>query len=419
MFITVLGLGRMGAPMARNLIEAGHQVMLYDRTKERALNLASDSAQVADTVAEAVKVARVAITMVSDDAAEQALAYGPGGLLDRLGKGAIHLCMSSISMDASQELAAAHKAAGQGYVAAPVLGNPSAAAARRLWILAAGPDIQVNRCLPLLEALGQGITRVGPRAELAHALKLGASALTVAMVETLAEVLAYGNKLGFPAGEYLRVLNTGLMKSAMMDSLGGFMVRGDHDPTDQTLDLAAKDMELLIRAAEELKQPMPMTVPLLQQLNNAQARGFGDRDITALSLVRRQEAELIPPPVPPPVPPPAPEPPQPEAVTYPGRDGDATVRLDLWRTTHFEYRGGAVWAWVEGKRHATFWRSLAEVDRDLGQVLLVRIQRRILLSPQAIKEFKPLFAGRARVTVAGGVSLTVSRQAVRRLKFLM
>jgi DNA-binding LytR/AlgR family response regulator len=74
---------------------------------------------------------------------------------------------------------------------------------------------------------------------------------------------------------------------------------------------------------------------------------------------------------------------------------------------------------VEGKRHATFWRSLAEVDRDLGQVLLVRIQRRILLSPQAIKEFKPLFAGRARVTVAGGVSLTVSRQAVRRLKFLM
>jgi len=414
MLITILGLGRMGTPMARNLIEAGHQVTLYDRTRERALGLAGGGARVAETVADAVQGARVAITMVSDDAAEQALTHGPGGLLESLGDGAIHLCMSSISLDASRGLAAAHWDAGQGYVAAPVLGNPSVAAARRLWILAAGPDIQVNRCLPLFEALGQGVTRVGPRPELAHALKLGANALTVAMVEALAEVLAYGNKMGFPAGEYLRILNPGLMKSALLDALGGFMVRGDHEPTDQTLDLAAKDMELLIRAAQELRLPMPMTGPLLEQLRAAQARGLGDQDLTALSLVRRQEAGLVPAPALP-----LAAEPQTEAATYPAPDGAATVMLDLWRTSHFEAVGAAVWAWVEGQRHATFWRSLDEVERALSRVQLVRIQRRILLCPHAIQEFKPLFGGWARVTVPGGVNLTASRQATRRLKFLL
>lgn len=414
MLITILGLGRMGSPMARNLIEAGHQVTLYDRTRERALGLAAGSARVAETVADAVRGARVAVTMVAGDAAEQALTYGSGGLLEHLADGAIHLCMSSISLDTSRELAAAHGEAGQGYVAAPVLGNPSVAAARRLWILAAGPDIQVNRCLPVFEALGQGVTRVGLRPELAHALKLGANALTVAMVEALAEVLAYGNKLGFPSGEYLRILNPGLMKSALLDALGGFMVRGDHEPADQTLDLAAKDMELLIRAAQELRLPMPMTGPLLQQLRAAQARGLGDRDLTALSLVRRQEAGLVPAPALPPDPEP-----QTEPATYPAPDGSSTVLLDLWRTTHFEVRGGAVWAWVAGQRHATFWHSLGEVQQVLGQVQLVRIQRRVLLCPHAIQEFKPIFGGWARVTVAGGMTLTASRQASRRLKFLL
>jgi hypothetical protein len=93
--------------------------------------------------------------------------------------------------------------------------------------------------------------------------------------------------------------------------------------------------------------------------------------------------------------------------------------LDLWQTTHFEHNGNTVWAWVEGRRHATFWRDLDEVERTLGQVLLVRIQSRILLSPQAILELQPLFGGRARISVAGGVSLTASRDAVRRLRFLL
>jgi 3-hydroxyisobutyrate dehydrogenase-like beta-hydroxyacid dehydrogenase len=369
---------------------------------------------VADTVAEAVREVPVAITMVSGDSAEEALTFGSAGLLNNLMGGAIHLCMSSISVEASRRLAAAHAGAGQGYVAAPVLGRPSAVSGRQVWILASGADLQVTRCLVILEALGRGVIRVGDRPELAHALKLGADALVVAMVETLSEVLAYGAKAGSPPVEYMRILNQGLFKSPLLDAFGGFIVRRDHRPNHQTLDLAAKGMELLVQAAREMEVAMPMSGPLLQQLQNAQALGLGGQDLTALAMVRRMEAGLDAPVIP--------EGPGPAPMggsTYSVQDGQGTLTLDLRLTTHFEVSDSTVWAWVEGKRHPTFWRDLGEVESALSQVLFVRIQRRILLNPHAVKDLKPIFWGRARVALASGRDLTVCREAVPRLKLVL
>ncbi|WP_306599213.1 NAD(P)-binding domain-containing protein [Geothrix sp. 21YS21S-2] len=573
MRITILGLGRMGAPMARNLIELGHEVTLWNRTPERADVMAAPGVHISPTVSDAVAKAQVALTMVSDDAAEEALTYGPGGLLEELGHGAIHLCMSTIGVDTSRRLAEAHAKAGQGYVAAPVLGKPSDAASRRLWVLAAGPETQVNRCLVALEALGRGITRVGTRAEVAHALKLGANLLTVAMVETLGEVLAFGEKAGFAPADYLRLLNLGLLKSPPMDAFGGLMVRQDYEPSDQTLDLAAKDLELVIRSSRDLGVAMPMAAPLLLQVENAAGRGLGGRDLTALALVHRQDAKLdepapvppaeparpltkserrknaaarkageperrvgtesrrpakeappevhaaavprphvpaeprphlaapprphapaehkahltvppkpppprphveerphlepepaalaapepVPAPEPKPIPAPEPEPipapepkpiPAPEPVPAPspgtvpepvpgpvpepgavkalvdepsfaaiGPEGALLVDLDS--TTHFEAIDGAVHAWVEGRRHATPWRSFEEVELAFNQVLFVRIQRTILLNPQAVLDIRSLFGGRAKVRVAGGIELPATREAAKRLRFLL
>lgn len=542
MRITILGLGRMGAPMARNLIELGHEVTLWNRTPGRADAMAAPGVRISPTVSDAVAKAQVALTMVADDAAEEALTYGPGGLLEELGHGAIHLCMSTIGVDTSRRFAEAHAKAGQGYVAAPVLGKPSDAASRRLWVLAAGPETQVNRCLVALEALGRGITRVGTRAEVAHALKLGANLLTVAMVETLGEVLAFGEKAGFAPADYLRLLNLGLLKSPPMDAFGGLMVRQDYEPSDQTLDLAGKDLELVLRASRDLGMGMPMAAPLLRQVENAAGRGLGGRDLTALALVHRQDAKLdepapagparpltkaerrknaaarkageperrkgaesrkpareappdvhaavvprphapavhkphvavppmpihlVPPkPLPPrphvearprpepvaltapepepmrePAPVPAPEPvhvPEPAPVAVPGPVPDAgavqalvdepsfaaigpegALMVDLDSTTHFEAIDGAVHAWVEGRRHATPWRSFEEVELAFNQVLFVRIQRTILLNPQAVLDIRSLFGGRAKVRVAGGVELPATREAAKRLRFLL
>lgn len=557
MRITILGLGRMGAPMARNLIELGHEVTLWNRTPERADAMAAPGVRVSPTVSDAVAKAQVALTMVADDAAEEALTYGPGGLLEELGHGAIHLCMSTIGVDTSRRFAEAHAKAGQGYVAAPVLGKPSDAASRRLWVLAAGPETQVNRCLVALEALGRGITRVGTRAEVAHALKLGANLLTVAMVETLGEVLTFGEKAGFAPADYLRLLNLGLLKSPPMDAFGGLMVRQDYEPSDQTLDLAAKDLELILRASRDLGMGMPMAAPLLRQVGNAAERGLGGRDLTALALVHRQDARLdepappapaehLPPapaeparpvpveparPVPveparpltkaerrknaaarkageperrkgaesrkpareaqpeghaavvprpqapvvakphlamPPKPihvvPPKPLPPRPHVEARPHRDPEpvalaapepvplpepvpaptpepvpdavavqalvdepsfaavgpeGALMVELDSTSHFEAVDGAVHAWVEGRRHATPWRSFEEVELAFNHVLFVRIQRTILLNPQAVLDIRSLFGGRAKVRVAGGMELPATREAAKRLRFLL
>ncbi len=448
MLITLLGLGRMGHPMARILIAAGHQVTLYDRNRARSAALAGGNAKVAETVSEAVKGTRVALTMVSDDQAERELTFSAGGLLERMDPGAIHLCMSTISPDTSRALAAAHEEARQGYVAAPVLGNPAAAAAHRLWVLAAGPEIQVNRCLPLLEPLSQGITRVGTQPALAHALKLGANALAVTLVEALSEVLAFGQRAGYPPGQYLQILNGKWFKSPLMDALGGFIVRGDHEPADQALDLAARDMETLIEAASALEIGMPIVATMLQQLRQARERGLGALDITALALLHGRDADpaqptgpiprpapeppaaIEPEPAPEPEPEPKPEPePEParersdllpaEEATYPAQGEEGTVMLDLWRTTHFEWAGGTVWAWVNGRRYPTFWHTLDDVEGALGLVRLVRIQRRILLSPHAIVTVSARFGGRGNVSVAGGVNLSVSRSGMRLLKYLL
>ena len=119
MRISVLGLGCMGAPMAVNLQEVGHVVAGYDRTGERASYASAKGIRLAATVAEAVREAHVALTMVSDDEAVIALTFGADGLLEHLPAGAIHLCMSTIGVETSRRLALAHAEAGQGYVAAP------------------------------------------------------------------------------------------------------------------------------------------------------------------------------------------------------------------------------------------------------------------------------------------------------------
>jgi 3-hydroxyisobutyrate dehydrogenase-like beta-hydroxyacid dehydrogenase len=278
--------------MARNLIELGHNVTLFNRTRVKALELASAGAQVASTVAEAVKEAQVALTMLSDDAAEEELTFGPDGLLAHLPAGAIHLCMSTIGVACSRKLASAHGEKGQGYVAAPVFGRPGAAASRHLWIIAAGPDAQVNRGRTIFDALGRGLTRVGEVPELAHALKLGGSMLTVTMVEGLSEVLAFGEKAGLASAEYLRLLNTAIFKSPLLDAYGGLMIRHTYEPADLSLEMAAEDMQRVLEASNGTAAAMPMAALLQGRLQTALERSLGGLDLSALSRASRIDAGL-------------------------------------------------------------------------------------------------------------------------------
>jgi 3-hydroxyisobutyrate dehydrogenase-like beta-hydroxyacid dehydrogenase len=297
--------------MAQCLLEVGHDVVLYQRRRGKPPQALAGGRWV-NSLAEATEEAQVALTIVTDDAAEEAITFGPEGLLKHMGPGAIHLCMSTIGPETSRRLAQAHREAGQGYVAAPVLGSPRAAAHRHLWFIAGGPDAQVSRCLGILEALGRGVTRVGAQAELAHTLKLGTQMFAMSVVEALAEMLALGEKAGYSPASYLRLLNLGQFKSPQVDAWGALMVRRDHEPSDQTVIQAVKDLELARQCADRLGLDLPVAGQLLGVFAEALAGGAGGQDVTVLSSLRRRPAdrpgtgpEAEPPVQPPAAPPPA------------------------------------------------------------------------------------------------------------------
>ena len=289
MRIAFLGLGHMGLPMARNLIGPAHAVTVYNRTSGRAKALIALGAKQATSIAEAVRNAEVAITMLSDDVAVKEVVLGPGGLIKNLPPKAIHLCMGTIEVETSAGLAAAHAQAGQGYVAAPVFGRADAAASRHLWIVAGGMEPQVNRCRPIFEALGQGYTRVGPHAAQAHALKLGGNMMAAAMEAAVAEILIYAKQAGLPPADYLRFLNTAIFRSHMVDSYRGGTARPSLDPDDKSLELAAN--EWLLRTAKELGVDIPVTDQLNARIQAATARGWGERDLAELTEACRLETE--------------------------------------------------------------------------------------------------------------------------------
>jgi 3-hydroxyisobutyrate dehydrogenase-like beta-hydroxyacid dehydrogenase len=171
MDVGFIGLGHMGTPMALNLLKSGHRVVVYNRTHAKAVSLATTGAHVVDRVSDACH-GEALITMLGDDAAVEDIIFGEKAALAALGRDAVHISMSTISVALSERLAAAHVKAGQGYVAAPVFGRPEAAAAAKLFIVAAGADATVARCRPLFDAMGQKTFTISDKPSDANVVKL-------------------------------------------------------------------------------------------------------------------------------------------------------------------------------------------------------------------------------------------------------
>src|SRR5437773_8999587 len=173
MKVGFIGLGNMGSGMARNLINTGHTLTVYNRTRSRAEPFTSLGARIAETSSEAAAEAEVLITMLADDAAVEGVIFAPGNAIQALPAGAVHISMSTISVDLSRRLAKAHSEQQQHYLATPVFGRPEAAADGMLFVLAAGPGEQIERCQPLFDAIGQKTFPIREEAHAANVIKLG------------------------------------------------------------------------------------------------------------------------------------------------------------------------------------------------------------------------------------------------------
>jgi 3-hydroxyisobutyrate dehydrogenase-like beta-hydroxyacid dehydrogenase len=286
------GLGSMGYPMARNLIKSGHEVVVYNRTRGRADELVKLGARAAETPEEAATAAEVLITMLADDAAVKSVLFGENGAIRGLRRDALHVSMSTIGHALSRRLAAEHRARGQRYVSAPVFGRPDAAEAAKLWIVAAGPADEIERCRPLFDAMGQGTEVVGENPAMANVLKLAGNFLLASAIEAMGEAFALIRKYGLEPKRFLEIVNGRLIRSPVYENYGTLIATERWEPAGFKLRHGLKDVRLALSAAEDVAAPMPLASLLRDQYLAAMAREWGDIDWAALARVVAVNAGL-------------------------------------------------------------------------------------------------------------------------------
>ena len=291
MDVGFIGLGNMGLAMARNLIKAGHRVTAYNRSRDKAEELAKDGAIVADSPATAARVG-IALAMLANDDALVAVTEGEDGVLAGLPQDGILVNMSTVSLAVTRQLDAAFKAAGKHFVAAPVFGRPDAAVAARLFVTVAGPAQAVERIAPLLAAVGQKTENFGENPAHAAAVKISGNFMLQTAVEGLAEALALVRKHGVDPAQYLDFMTGSLFTAPLYKIYGSAIVERRYEPAGFALPLALKDTKLALAAAEEANIPLPLADLIRDRFLIGLSRGWDHLDMAALGKVAAENAGL-------------------------------------------------------------------------------------------------------------------------------
>jgi 3-hydroxyisobutyrate dehydrogenase-like beta-hydroxyacid dehydrogenase len=286
MDIGFIGLGTMGSQIAENLIKAGHQVRVWNRSRAPVDALARLGARPVAIAREAFSGDAV-FSMLADDAAVHAV-IDP--LLDSAPKGIVHVNMATISVSLARDLAARHRERGLFYVAAPVFGRPELAATGKLTIVVAGDPSAVARIEPLLAAIGQRTWPMGVQPERANVVKLAGNFLLGAAVEGMAEASAFGSRYGIAPAELLDVLTNGVFTAPSYQIYGAAIAKERYDPPGFRLALTLKDLRLALAAAEDVSVPMPLADVVHESLLDAVAHGDGERDLAVLAKVSMRRA---------------------------------------------------------------------------------------------------------------------------------
>ena len=257
MKIGFIGLGQMGSAMAANLLKAGHDVTVFNRSPEKLHPLIELGAHAATSIADACR-GELVVTMLADDTAVSDVAFSNKGVVSVLRKGTIHLSMSTISVALSKRLTEAHAQAAQQFVAAPVFGRPDAAAAAKLFIVAAGNPTALRTCQPLLDVLGQKTFPIGTTPASANLVKLSGNFLMAAVIEALGEAIALVGKAGIDPKVYVDLLTSSIFNVPVYKTYGGLIAEGRFEPALFAAPLGFKDIKLALAAAESLQVPMPL-----------------------------------------------------------------------------------------------------------------------------------------------------------------
>ena len=292
MRLAFLGLGNMGAAIAGNLIKAKHEVTVWNRTASRAQPLIEAGAILAPTARTAAAASDVIFTMVADDAALDAIVADDEGMLSGMHAGALHVSLSTIAVATADRLAVRHSESGTRFLSAPVFGRPEAAAAAKLFVVAAGAPPDLDTARPLLGAISQRIFEVGDKPSNANLVKLCGNFMILSAVEAMGEAMALAEKGGIPRAQLLDVLTSTLFDSPVYRNYGDMLAEQRYAPAGFAAPLGLKDMRLAGQSAEALGVPMPLLGVLRDHLLQTIAVEGAAADWSAIGLTIAKNAGL-------------------------------------------------------------------------------------------------------------------------------
>ncbi|NET09832.1 MAG: NAD(P)-dependent oxidoreductase [Merismopedia sp. SIO2A8] len=292
MTVAFIGMGTMGAPMALNLLKAGHSVVVHNRTRDREDPLVAAGATRAATPREAATQADIIITCVSDGPDVEAVMIGPDGVIHGAKKGAIAIDMSTISPSLTRTIATVLKANGISMLDAPISGGSEGAKNGTLSIMVGGDATDVETAMPVFQAMGKTITHVGP---------IGSGQLTKAINQVIiagtywgiAEGMAMGLKAGLDMEKVVQAVGSGAAGSWGLTHRSSNMI-GNHYPLGFRTRFHRKDLNIALEAARELGVPLPIAAYVEQAETGLIERGYGDEDLSNIARVVREQAGLEP-----------------------------------------------------------------------------------------------------------------------------
>lgn len=288
MYVGFIGLGRMGCPIAANLIRAGHKLLIWNRSGEPVRELAAQGAETAREPADTAR-ADLLMSMLADDAVVREVLL-ERGVLEGMRAGAVHVNLATVSVACARELAGRHRERGVDYVAAPVFGRPEVAREAKLNVLVAGEPRAVARVEPLLQAIGQRLWPVGSVPERANVVKLAGNVMIANALQSMGEAAALAQGHGIEAAQFLEILTSTLFASVVYQGYGKLIAERRFEPASFALRLGLKDVRLALEAGEAAHVPMPAAGVVRDSLLEAVAHGESGLDWAAVARVAMRRA---------------------------------------------------------------------------------------------------------------------------------
>jgi 3-hydroxyisobutyrate dehydrogenase-like beta-hydroxyacid dehydrogenase len=287
--IGFIGLGTMGSAVAMNILRAGHELTVWNRSREATKPLADAGATVADDPVQALQGEAV-FSMLANEAAIRAVGLD-GPLMAKAARGLVHSQIATVSPAFTREIAAAHAAAGVGFVSSPVLGRADKALAGTLTIIVAGDPASVEKVRPIHEVMGSKVVMVGPDPESANLMKVATNFMMAAAIEALGEAFALVRKAGLDPRTF-HSLTEAQFPGPIYQGYGRLILDRNYTPPGFSLRLGLKDVDLALTAGAEHKVPMPLASLLHDQFVQAMAHGMGELDWVAIAEVVAARAGL-------------------------------------------------------------------------------------------------------------------------------